>query len=116
MEALSEYEGQSIEECISACLACYQECLGCINHCLILGGEHSEQSHINMMIECAEFCQSAATLLKLNSKFSFEHCQVCARVCDACEQSCRSLGEDSVMQKCADTCRQCAQTCRTMAH
>ncbi|HLT22366.1 MAG TPA: four-helix bundle copper-binding protein [Bacteriovoracaceae bacterium] len=117
MEALNEYEGMSVEECIKACTACYQECLSCLNHCLILGGVHSNVNHITTMLECAQICNSCSMMMQLKGKFSYELCQLCSRICDACEASCLTIGkEDSMMMRCADTCRRCADACRSMAH
>lgn len=117
MEVLNESEGVSVQDCIDACVACYQDCLKCLNHCLIMGGVHSHVNHITTMIECAEICKTSSTLMSLKGKFSYEICQVCARVCDACEASCLTIGsDDSMMLDCAESCRRCADTCRSMAH
>ena len=109
--------GNSLEKCIRDCLACYQECLSCIPHCLSLGGKHTDPSHITLMMECAEICNTSATMMQLKGQFAFEHCQLCAKVCEACAQSCSQIDpEDSMMQKCADMCLRCAESCRSMAH
>jgi len=109
--------GSSMEQCIEDCLACYQECLSCIPHCLSQGGKHSEQKHITLMMECSQMCNLSASLMQLKSDIAFEHCQLCAKVCDACAESCSSIDpEDSMMQRCADQCRRCAESCRSMAH
>lgn len=113
----SNQSGMNMEQCIRDCVACYQECTSCISHCLSLGGAHSEQKHITLMMECAQICNMSATLMQLKAQFSYEHCQLCAKVCDACAESCGSLDpNDSMMQRCADTCRKCAESCRSMAH
>jgi hypothetical protein len=49
------------------------------------------------------------------SRFHTRTCAVCAEVCRACEQSCRSFGDDQLMQQCADACRRCAESCARMA-
>jgi hypothetical protein len=113
----NKLSGNSMEQCIRDCLACYQECLSCIPHCLGQGGKHAEQKHITLMMECSEMCNMSASLMKMQGQFAYEHCQLCAKVCDACEASCRSVDpNDSMMQKCADACRKCADSCRNMAH
>lgn len=116
-ESTGKFSGNSMEQCIADCIACYKECTSCISHCLSQGGKHAEQKHITLMMECAQMCNMSATIMQLKGQFAHEHCQLCAKVCDACEESCRSMGEnDSMMQKCADMCRKCADSCRNMAH
>lgn len=108
---------QTLEDCIRDCMKCFEECTSCINHCLSQGGKHVEQRHITLMMECAQICNSSASLMLLKGQFSFEHCQLCAKVCDACAASCSEVDpEDKHMQMCADTCRRCAESCRSMAH
>lgn len=116
--AANESVGINMEQCIRDCIECYQECTRCIPHCLSQGGEHVEQKHILLMMECAQICNMSATLMMLKGgQFAYEHCQLCAKVCDACEESCNSIDpDDSMMQKCADMCRKCADSCRSMAH
>lgn len=111
------HSGNNLEQCIRDCLECYQECLRCISHCLSQGGKHAEKEHISLMMECAQMCNTSATLMLMKGQFSHEHCQLCAKVCEACEQSCRSLGsDDAMMQECADMCRKCADSCKNMGH
>lgn len=106
---------QNFDQCIQDCIDCYQHCMSCITHCLSLGGKHSEQSHITLMLECAEICNLSATLMELKGQFSHEHCQVCAKVCEACAASCREIGpDDKMMNECADMCLRCAESCRNM--
>ena len=109
--------GNSMEECIKECLACFQSCISCISHCLVQGGKFAEPKHIGLMQECAEVCRTSATLMVSKGQFSFEFCQLCATVCDACAQSCLNVDpNDSMMQECADECRKCAAACRNMSH
>jgi hypothetical protein len=122
METVTQERSKSksasnIEQCIRDCLECYQTCLSCLSHCLSQGGKHAEQKHITLMMECAQICNMSATLMTLNGQFAHEHCQLCAKVCEACEESCRSMDpEDSMMQECADMCRKCADSCTSMSH
>ena len=110
-----ESDSGQMEACIRACLECYQECTSCVSHCLSQGGEHVEQRHITLMLECAKVCELSVSMMSLGGEFAGELCQLCARVCDACAQSCASIEDDAHMQECASTCRECAETCRTMA-
>ena len=116
-DSASKSGGISMDQCIRDCIACYQECLSCIPHCLSLGGKHVEPKHMTLLMECAQICNMSATLMQLKGDFAFEHCQVCARICDACADSCLSIDQhDSMMQNCADSCRRCTESCRNMAH
>lgn len=113
----SSSRGSSMDQCIQDCLACYQECLSCIPHCLSLGGKHAEKKHITLMLECAQMCNASASMMQLQGEFAFEHCQLCAKVCEACADSCQSIDpDDPMMNKCVETCRRCAESCRNMAH
>lgn len=116
-QKVSNSNVSNMDECIRNCIACYQECTSCIPHCLSQGGKHVERKHIVLMMECAQVCQMSASLMELEGQFAYEHCQLCARICDACEESCRSVDpNDEMMQRCADVCRQCAESCRNMSH
>lgn len=107
----------SIEQCIADCLACYQECMSCLPYSLSLGGKYVEQKHLTLMMECAQICNTSATLMQIEGQFSHQLCQLCAKVCQACEESCTSIDEDdSMMHKCADMCRKCADSCNHMEH
>lgn len=115
MEVLNEFQSNSIDDCIEACIACYQECLKCLNHCLIMGGIHTQNYHIKGLLECAQVCNTCSNLLRLEGKYSDELCQICARVCEDCEASCLSIGkDDSVMIACAQKCRICADSCKRL--
>jgi len=107
----------SVQQCIEDCIACYQECTSCIPYCLSQGGKHVEKKHLTLMMECAEMCNMSATLMQLQSQFAHAHCQLCAKICDACAESCNKVDpNDAMMNSCADACRQCAESCRNMAH
>ena len=106
-----------IDQCIKDCLNCYETCLSCISHCLALGGKHASVEHIQAMMECSLICNTSATMMRMNSAFANELCQMCAKVCDVCEESCCSIDDtDRMMERCADACARCAQSCRSMSH
>jgi hypothetical protein len=116
-ESSKLHSANSIEQCIRDCLACYEECMSCISYCLSQGGEHVEQKHLTLMMECAQMCNTSATLMLIKGQISHEHCELCAKVCEACAESCQNLGaDDSMMQDCADMCRKCAESCTNMGH
>lgn len=117
VQNLDQGQGVNMEQCIRDCLACYEECTSCLPHCLAQGGKHAEQKHLILMMECAQMCETSARFMQLKGQFAYEHCQLCAKICDACAESCSKVDlNDSMMQKCAEVCRKCADSCRSMAH
>ena len=99
--------------CIQACHECHSVCLReTTQHCLQMGGKHAQPEHIQIMLSCAEICQSCATIMLIGSALHVEVCATCARICEACAQSCEQVGE---MDECVKACRQCAKSCQQMA-
>jgi hypothetical protein len=93
--------------------ACHDICLETSMHCLEMGGPHAEPSHLRLLRECAEICQTSAYFMLLGSEFDADVCDVCARICDRCAESCDRFTDD-FMKRCADICRRCAESCRNM--
>jgi hypothetical protein len=105
----------SMQECIDRCQTCQETCISTVTHCLQKGGKHAAPEHIQLLLACAEICDTSARFMLLESDFHERTCQVCAEVCAACAQDCESMADDDVMQQCADVCRRCAESCRQMA-
>jgi hypothetical protein len=102
-----------MEQCIQACLDCYQTCVHeAMNHCLETGGKHVEPQHFRLMTTCGEMCRTAAHFMLSSSPLHEKTCATCAEVCEACAKSCESVGD---MDDCVQACRRCAETCRKMA-
>lgn len=101
------------ESCIEACLRCHQICWQmATTHCLSLGGQHVEEKHLKLMLNCAELCQTAANFMLSESEHHQLLCGVCAEVCEACADSCEDVGD---MDECVQACRRCAQECQSMS-
>lgn len=49
-------------------------------------------------------CQMSAAMMSMSGQFSKEHCELCAKICEKCEQEC-AMFKDDHCQKCADICR-----------
>lgn len=99
--------------CIDACTQCHRTCLHeATMHCLEEGGKHAEPSHLRLMLNCAEICQTSANFMLSGSKFHHLTCGACAEICSACAQSCEQI---EGMESCAAACRNCAEHCRNMA-
>lgn len=74
----------------------------------------SKKDCISSLVECAQMCQMSAAMMAMEGKFSKEHCQLCATICDKCAEGCEMF-KDEHCQKCAQECRKCADECRKMA-
>lgn len=104
---------QDMQNCIDECLRCHITCLNmAMSHCLEKGSQHVEPTHFQLMMACAEICQTSANVMLMGSKLHKRTCAVCAEVCEECARNCEQVGE---MQECVDACRRCAESCRNMA-
>jgi hypothetical protein len=104
---------QGMQECIAACEQCHRTCLQmAMTHCLAMGGKHVEAKHFQLMMNCAEICQTAADFMLSGSKFHQRVCALCAEICEACAKSCKEVGG---MDDCVNACNRCAESCRKMA-
>ncbi|HJR64054.1 MAG TPA: four-helix bundle copper-binding protein [Gemmatimonadaceae bacterium] len=106
---------EEVQRCIDECLNCYTICEQTIQHCLELGGKHAEPRHIRTLQDCAEICRTSAGFMLRGSQLHNRTCAVCAEVCRACEEECRRMDDDEMMQQCADVCSTCADSCERMA-
>jgi hypothetical protein len=105
-----------MQQCIDECTRCHQICLVTVNHCLELGGRHAEPSHIGLMLDCAEICQTSADFMLRGSDRHHLTCRICADICRACAEDCERLaGDDPMMRECAEECRRCQKSCERMA-
>ena len=69
---------------------------------------------IQLNMECAAICYSAAQLMSLGNQQADELCRICAEICDACGEEC-SKHHMEHCQQCAEVCRRCAEECHSMA-
>jgi hypothetical protein len=106
----------AMQQCIDECLSCHRVCVETTQHCLQMGGRHAEASHIRLMLDCAEICQTSANFMLRGSDLHAHTCGVCAEVCQRCAEDCERFGDDQMMMQCAQACRRCAESCRQMAH
>lgn len=105
-----------MQQCIDNCLDCHAICLETIPYCLSTGGDHAEPSHIRLLLDCAEICQTCANFMLRASELHQQVCSVCAEVCEQCADDCDRIDpNDEQMAACAETCRTCAESCRSMA-
>lgn len=106
---------EKLRACIEECHTCHDSCAETVTHCLEMGGAHAEPSHIRLLLDCAEICQTSAYFMLRMSDFHGQICGICAEVCDRCAEDCERFADDHMMQQCAEASRSCAQSCREMA-
>lgn len=106
---------QEMQQCINNCLDCHGTCSNIAVYCLEQGGHYAQASHIKLLLDCAEICQTSANFMLRSSTFHARTCGVCAEICDRCAQECEQMGNDASMNHCAEVCRRCATSCRQMA-
>ncbi|WP_437592439.1 four-helix bundle copper-binding protein [Sorangium sp. So ce1000] len=89
--------------------SCQLFCVQSIQHCLQMGRSHVEPSHMRLMQDCAEICETTATFLLRGSPQHNKLTAACASICELCAQSCDRFTGDAQMKACADACQQIAQ-------
>ncbi|MBY0472144.1 four-helix bundle copper-binding protein [bacterium] len=104
-----------VQQCIDNCTKCHDVCLQTISYCLSKGGKHAELSHIRLLTNCAEICQTSANFMLTGSDFHQDICRACAELCERCAEDCEKFAQDAQMKNCADICRRCADSCRKMS-
>jgi hypothetical protein len=115
MHAATGTISQQMRDCIQACRDCAETCLETVRYCLEQGGRHAEASHIALLLDCAQICQTSADFMTRGSALHQRICAACAEVCERCAESCEAFGDDQQMRACAEACRRCADSCRQMA-
>lgn len=104
----------AMEQCIQRCSDCHDVCLETVTWCLEQGGEHASPSHIKLLLDCAQICETSADFMLRGSDAHGRTCAVCAELCERCADDCEQMDGDQ-MQRCAEECRRCAESCREMA-
>jgi len=106
---------EDMQRCLALCRECHDVCLRTVPHCLDKGGRHAENSHIGLLLDCADICQTSADFLTRGSRLHPVTCGACAEVCSSCAEDCTRLADDNVMRRCAEVCQRCAEQCLRMA-
>lgn len=100
--------------CIDACLACAAICNHCASGCLKEDDVKMMAKCIQLDMECAAICYTAAELMSLGSSRAKEICRICADICEACAEECAKHNHEHC-KECAEACKKCAEECRKMA-
>lgn len=103
----------AMQACIEQCLKCHGTCLSmAMNHCLQVGGKHTEPTHFELMMACAEMCRTSANMMLIGTELHKDTCRLCVEFCEKCASNCEAVGD---MEECIQQCRACAGHCRAMA-
>ena len=112
---MSKLTDPMLKDCIKECWNCRDVCQSTLyNHCLDMGGDHVKTTHVRLMADCVQICQTSADFMTRGSQLHGAVCGACAEVCDACADSCDAF-DDQHMRACAAACRACAESCRNMS-
>ena len=104
----------SMQTCIDACNECATACNHCATACLQEADVKSLARCIQLDIDCAEICRTAAAFMSRGGELASAICGVCADICDACADECERHDMDHC-RECAAACRRCADECRRMS-
>lgn len=106
---------EEMRACAQLCGDCRAICIETSAHCLEMGGRHAQAAHLNLLLNCAEICETSSSFLLRSSLLHTATCRACAEVCGECARSCRGIGSDATMLRCAEICERCAESCFQMA-
>ncbi|MCC8088724.1 MAG: four-helix bundle copper-binding protein [Rikenellaceae bacterium] len=84
---LDEEDVKKMKECIRLDKECAEICSATQN--LIYGGSHFKKEVLSL---CKTICRQCADECK---KYPMDHCQNCAKACEACESACSDFLNDS---------------------
>jgi len=101
-------------QCIDACQQCAAACDHCASACLKEENVNDMVKCVQLDMECAVMCRTAAQLMSLESEHANAICQLCADICNACAAECGKHDMDHC-RRCAEACHACAQECAIMA-
>jgi len=103
------------DDCIANCTECHRVCLETMQYCLRMGGVYATLSHIRLLADCAQICQTNAEFMMRGSEFQ-EVSAACAEVCSRCGNNCALIDpDDARIQECAEVCLRCAALCGEIA-
>lgn len=102
-------ESPELLRVLEDCESCHRVCLhAAMTQCLEQGGDHVEPIHFRLLMACVSVCSTTATSIAGGLEIHEHLCGLCARVCRACAESCRRMGD---MEDCVEVCERCASSC-----
>src|SRR5579859_6882937 len=73
-----------MQQAAQDCMACHDVCLQTVQQCQQAGGKHAQESHIQMMQDCATLCLATAHFLQHASPVVTVVCSATAQVTARC--------------------------------
>ncbi len=105
-----------MQQCIDNCRSAHQICVETMYHCLSKGGEHSDPSHIGLLIDCAQINEMNADFMSRNSEFHTKMCELCADIDEKTAKDCDMMSKnDDQMRACVEETTKSMNSCRMMA-
>lgn len=101
------------QTCLDACQGCAAACDFCASSCLREEKVNEMAGCIQLDLECAAICRTAAQFLSLRSEHAPAICQLCADICSTCADECDKHDMDHC-RRCAVACHACAEECASM--
>src|SRR3954468_683420 len=101
------------KDCVDACITCANLCNYCAHECLQEYDVNTMTKCIQLNMECAAVCYTAAKLMSMKSEKVSAYCRLCASFCTDCSNEC-GKHEMKHCQECAEVCRKCAEECNKM--
>ena len=112
--AAAQLLSDDLRRCVQATADCHQYSIETIAYCRHRGGAYADATHLRLLLDCAELCQTTTDFILRGSDLSPALCHLCAEVAERSALSCDQFGDDRQTRACAEACRRCALLCREM--
>jgi hypothetical protein len=89
-----------MQQAAQDCMSCHTVCLRTAKQCQQAGGKHAEESHIQMLQDCAELCLVTAHMLQHSSPVAPVVCGATAQVTERCAFECEQMGDTDCVNAC----------------
>src|SRR5687767_13991532 len=99
---------------IDAVTKCAMICSHCAMECLKEEQREDLLKCIQLNLDCAAVCKTAAELMSRGSEFSERFNERCAEICNSCAEECEKHAHMEHCKQCAEVCRRCADACMEM--
>jgi hypothetical protein len=100
--------------CIDECRTAHRQCQETAAR-LLAEGWPGDGALVLQLWDCADVCQTSASLILRNSELIGRACDTCAEACELCARECGRFVDDVRLQVCVEACRRCAASCRDVA-
>lgn len=99
--------------CIAECMECHRVCMETLTHCFSEGKSYVEATHLQLLLDCSQICQTATDFMIRQSDLVCRTCEIAAYVCEKTSVSCeRWASSDPQMKRCMEVCSRCGECCR----